>query len=54
MRQGILLESDSLRYCQSDCQGLCPQCGQYRNTNPCTCEENAVDMRWADLQALQK
>jgi uncharacterized protein len=54
VRQGILLESDNIRYCRVDCKGLCPQCGQDRNIDPCTCEENTIDLRWTGLQALQE
>lgn len=54
VRQGILLESDSIRYCRVDCQGLCPQCGQDRNTDPCTCEETTIDLRWTGLEALRE
>ena len=53
VRQGISLESDVTLYCKPDCQGLCPQCGQDRNTDPCTCEADEIDIRWAGLQALQ-
>lgn len=53
VRQGFLLESESIRYCQPDCKGLCPHCGQDLNVVPCECEEDAVDARWAGLQALQ-
>lgn len=53
VRQGFLLENDSILYCQPDCKGLCPQCGKDRNTEPCTCEDDVVDPRWASLQALQ-
>ena len=53
VRQDLLLESDSILYCRPDCLGLCPVCGQDRNTDPCDCKENNIDMRWAGLQALQ-
>jgi len=35
--------------CRPDCRGLCPQCGAYRNTEPCRCEERTIDPRWAAL-----
>ena len=53
VRQELLLESESLRNCRPDCKGLCPQCGQDRNTDPCTCQDEAIDLRWAGLKALQ-
>ncbi len=54
VRQGLLLESGGFLYCRPDCKGLCPQCGQDRNTNSCTCQDDAIDVRWAGLQALQE
>ena len=53
VRQGLLLESEGSRYCRSDCKGFCPYCGQDRNTEPCQCEDEKTDSRWADLLALQ-
>lgn len=52
-RQSFLLESDGILYCEPDCQGLCPQCGQDRNAGSCTCEDVEIDVRWAGLRALQ-
>ncbi len=54
VRQGFLLENESVRYCRANCKGLCPQCGQDRNANPCNCEDETMDLRWAGLQALKK
>jgi len=53
IRQAIMLESVACRYCRPDCKGLCPHCGQDRNTNPCTCHENAIDARWSGLLEVQ-
>lgn len=52
VRQELLLASEESRYCRPNCRGLCPICGQDRNINPCKCEEEAVDPRWAGLQAI--
>ena len=52
-RQSFLLESDGILYCKPDCKGLCPQCGQDRNTGSCTCEDVDIDLRWAGLKELQ-
>jgi uncharacterized protein len=54
VRQELLLESGSILNCRPDCKGLCPQCGQDRNTDPCTCQDEAIDLRWAGLKALQE
>jgi len=53
VHQGLLLESEGVRYCRPDCKGLCPHCGKDRNTEPCTCEDEVFDLRWASLKALQ-
>jgi uncharacterized protein len=37
-----------------DCAGLCPVCGKDLNVEPHTHEEDAVDPRWAALQALRE
>jgi uncharacterized protein len=38
--------------CRPDCQGLCPKCGQDRNTGECNCDAGLADDRWAALQSL--
>ena len=53
VRQEFLLESDNFLYCRPDCKGLCPSCGQDRNSESCDCEDDNIDLRWAGLRALQ-
>jgi len=53
LRQDFLLESDGVLYCRPDCLGLCPHCGRDRNTDPCDCDVDTIDPRWAALRALQ-
>lgn len=53
VRQGFLLVSDDYLYCRPDCRGLCPYCGQDRNQNPCNCQAELIDPRWAGLQGLK-
>jgi len=53
VRQGLLLESDTTRYCRPDCKGLCPHCGQDKNSASCNCEEDVIDVRWAGLLELE-
>ena len=38
--------------CREDCRGLCPHCGQDRNTVDCTCQSKQIDPRWAPLQRI--
>jgi uncharacterized protein len=53
VRQDCLLAGDAILYCRPDCKGLCPHCGQDRNLEPCDCEDEPTDSRWAGLLALQ-
>jgi uncharacterized protein len=39
--------------CRPDCAGLCPVCGKDLNVEPHTHEAQAVDPRWAALEALR-
>lgn len=43
-------------YCQEDCKGLCPSCGQNLNTASCDCaskEQGAQDPRFDVLRSLK-
>ncbi len=53
VRQEILLESESVRYCRPDCKGFCPHCGQDLNTGSCTCEDELGDPRWSALKGFK-
>jgi uncharacterized protein len=53
VQQEIFLEGDGMRYCRLECKGLCPHCGQDRNIDPCNCEDEVIDPRWAKLLATQ-
>ncbi len=53
VRQNFLLAGEDARYCQPDCQGICPYCGQNRNLTPCNCADNQVDQRWANLFSVE-
>lgn len=53
VRQEFLLISDTVLYCRPDCKGLCPKCGQDRNINPCDCQDEVIDERWAGLQKFE-
>lgn len=49
VRQALLLESDGVRYCKLDCQGICLQCGQNLNLAQCDCVDDTIDSRWVGL-----
>jgi len=37
--------------CREECRGLCPICGENRNTTACACQERAPELRWEPLKA---
>jgi uncharacterized protein len=53
IREQILLWLPMHPVCRDDCQGICPVCGQNRNSQPCRCHEEAVDDRWLALKKLR-
>jgi uncharacterized protein len=52
VRDALLLELPLAPLCRPDCRGLCPRCGADLNQDPCSCERETVDPRWAALGAL--
>jgi uncharacterized protein len=40
--------------CSSDCKGLCQECGTNKNIDPCTCQQQKIDPRFAALADLFK
>lgn len=53
IRQSLYLAQPTQILCKEDCLGLCPQCGANRNQVQCSCAEETIDSRWADLLALK-
>lgn len=55
LRQNILAAVPMKPVCrQGRCEGLCDQCGANLNTDPCRCERDEIDPRWAGLKKIQK
>jgi uncharacterized protein len=52
LREQILLALPQQRLCRSDCQGMCPVCGQNRNLLQCSCVTEPADDRWQALRNL--
>ncbi len=48
----ILLELPMKFLCSPDCRGLCPVCGNNRNTEQCNCSEKQIDPRMEVLKSL--
>jgi uncharacterized protein len=53
IRQSLWLAGSTNTLCTPDCEGLCPQCGENRNSGNCQCDEVLIDPRWAALQELR-
>jgi uncharacterized protein len=49
IEQVVNLAFEFCPVCQPDCQGLCPLCGNNRNTHPCNCVEDVRDVRLTAL-----
>lgn len=52
LHEQIVLALPLYPRCRPDCLGLCPQCGANRNREPCSCQDQVVDPRWAALRNL--
>jgi uncharacterized protein len=53
LREQVLLSLPVRTLCKPDCKGLCPRCGENRNTDLCHCDENQSDPRWEALAGLR-
>ena len=52
LREALILSVPMRFLCQSDCRGLCPQCGANLNLEECDCKPEQVDPRWGKLEQL--
>ena len=53
VREQILLWLPMQRLCRPECKGICPTCGQNRNTTERSCRAERIDERWRALSQLQ-
>jgi uncharacterized protein len=53
LREQVLLALPVRTLCKSDCNGLCPRCGENRNSKACSCDEGPSDPRWEALAGLR-
>jgi uncharacterized protein len=53
LREQVLLSLPVRTLCKPDCKGLCPRCGENRNSQACHCEEGPGDPRWEALAGLR-
>lgn len=49
VRDVLSLELPAYSRCREECAGLCPSCGEDRNTTECSCTFSPVDPRLAAL-----
>ncbi len=53
LREQVLLSLPVRTLCKPDCKGLCPRCGENRNSQACSCDEGPNDPRWEALAGLR-
>jgi len=53
LRDAVVLDLPFQPLCREDCAGLCVECGANLNESPDHRHEQALDPRWAALQALE-
>ncbi len=53
VRQDLIIALPMQPLCDEACKGLCPTCGQNLNQGTCSCEQDAIDPRWAALAHLK-
>ncbi len=52
LRAEVLISTSRGQLCRDDCRGLCPECGTNLNHTTCTCAEEDIDPRLAQLRQL--
>ena len=52
VREQLLLSVPLKALCTADCLGLCPSCGKELSSGECSCQQEIIDPRWADLARL--
>jgi uncharacterized protein len=53
LREQVLLALPVRTLCKPDCKGLCPRCGENRNSRSCSCDAGPQDPRWQALAGLR-
>jgi DUF177 domain-containing protein len=54
LKEQVLLDLPMKSLCREECRGLCPRCGQNRNTVNCGCPAAPGEIRWAPLAEFKK
>jgi len=50
LRDLLLLDHPDKFLCKTDCQGICAQCGNNRNHNPCNCKAPLSEQRFSTVR----
>ena len=53
LREAVLLNLPRFPLCDEQCKGLCPQCGQDLNGEPCGCRKTEASGAWSALNNLK-
>jgi uncharacterized protein len=53
LREQVLLALPARTLCKPDCKGLCPRCGENRNSGACRCEAVPSNPQWGALAGLK-
>ena len=53
LREQVLLSLPVKTLCKPDCKGLCPRCGENRNSQACSCDVGPSDPRCHALAGLR-
>jgi uncharacterized protein len=53
IRQYIITAMPMKPLCKEDCAGLCATCGKDLNKVKCSCTQEEIDPRWAELLKLK-
>lgn len=54
IEENVQVEMPFIPLCKEDCLGLCPDCGQNQNEQPCECKRERIDPRLAGLKDFFK
>lgn len=54
LRGEIFLGVPSKAVCSDSCKGLCPVCGEDRDSGLCTCKDEHIDAKWAKLNEIKR
>lgn len=54
LRGEVLLGVPSKAVCSESCKGICPICGEDRDSGICTCKDEHIDAKWAKLTEIKR